>query len=197
MKKKITGLVNYVLLTSLAFGTFLLIGFACSGNDKKQVKQPIRNGINDKVIVEQQTDERGLTSVLFYYSLAPSDTFAYDYLSRKEYDSIFIVSVEYFKDGQILLPDYACPDTLIVMDAETLNRNFAYVEQDISWGSDADCDSLLHCLNKQGLAACMTFEQYLTHLDGEGYRADIAFHIASVEFGRIAPDQLYKSIKED
>lgn len=54
------------------------------------------------------------------------------------------VSVEYFKQGQILFPDYACPDTLIVRDAVGLNKAMAYVEQDIDWGSDADCDSLIH-----------------------------------------------------
>lgn len=54
------------------------------------------------------------------------------------------VYVEYFKAGQVLLPDYACPDTLIVVDAVGLNKAFAYVEQDIGWGSDADCDSLIH-----------------------------------------------------
>ena len=55
------------------------------------------------------------------------------------------VYVEYFTQGQILYPDYACPDTLIVRDAAGLNKAMAYVEQDISWGSDADCDSLIHC----------------------------------------------------
>lgn len=59
-------------------------------------------------------------------------------------DSKKVVDVEYFKQGQILLPDYACPDTLIVKDAAGLNKAFAYVEQDISWGSDADIDSLIH-----------------------------------------------------
>lgn len=54
------------------------------------------------------------------------------------------VYVEYFKNGQVLLPDYACPDTLIVIDAIGLNKAMAYVEQDIYWGSDADCDSLIH-----------------------------------------------------
>lgn len=103
MKKKITGLVNYVLLTSLAFGTFLLIGFACSGNDKKQVKQPIRNGMNDKVIVKQATDERGLTSVVFYYSFWPSDTFAFDYLSSAEYQ-------RQFSPPCFIKTKYVCPD---------------------------------------------------------------------------------------
>lgn len=107
------------------------------------------------------------------------------------------VDVPYFKDGQVLLPDYACPDTLIVMDAETLNKNFAYYEQDIGWGTDADIDSLLHCPNKQGLRACMTFDQYLVHLDGIGWRVDIAWHIAMVDFGRLPKDQLYQSMMED
>jgi len=58
------------------------------------------------------------------------------------------VNVEYFKDGQILLPDYACPDTLIVVDAAGLNKAMAFVEQQIYWGTDADCDSLIHCYAK-------------------------------------------------
>lgn len=58
------------------------------------------------------------------------------------------VSIEYFKDGQILLPDYACSDTLIVFDAAGLNKAMGYVEQQIDWGTDADCDSLIHCYAK-------------------------------------------------
>lgn len=108
-----------------------------------------------------------------------------------------LVYVEYVKQGEIILPDYVCSDTLIVMDAETLNRNLAYYEQDISWGSDCDIDSLLHCENKQGLPACMNFQQYVDFKVGEGYRLDIALHIAMVDFGRAVKDMKYMEIIED
>ena len=64
------------------------------------------------------------------------------------------VYVEYYKQGEILYPDYACPDTMIVIDAVGLNTAFGYVEQDISWGSDADIDSLIHIYCKHYTAEC-------------------------------------------
>ena len=56
------------------------------------------------------------------------------------------VSVEYFKQGQILLPDYCCPDTMIVRDAVGLNKAIAYVEQynDTLVETDSEIDSLFH-----------------------------------------------------
>lgn len=56
------------------------------------------------------------------------------------------VAVEYFKQGQILLPDQSCPDTLIVMDAAGLNKAFAPIEQGISGQDfgDTDYDNLFH-----------------------------------------------------
>ena len=54
------------------------------------------------------------------------------------------VSVEYFKDGQILLPDYACPDTLIVTNADQLNEGMALIEQGIIDATDDQIDSVLH-----------------------------------------------------
>jgi len=54
------------------------------------------------------------------------------------------VAVNYFLQGDTLMPSYACPDTLIVIDAVGLNKSFAYVEQQMDWGTDADIDSLLH-----------------------------------------------------
>lgn len=42
-----------------------------------------------KEIIKQNTDERGLTSVIFKEG---KDTFGFDYLTRQEYDSIFICS---------------------------------------------------------------------------------------------------------
>lgn len=37
MKKKLTGLLTYILLASIALSTYLVIGFACSKHEKKQV----------------------------------------------------------------------------------------------------------------------------------------------------------------
>ena len=56
------------------------------------------------------------------------------------------VSVEYFKQGQILLPDMVCSDTLIVVDAIGLNKAFAPIEQGISGNDygDMQYDSLFH-----------------------------------------------------
>ncbi len=57
-------------------------------NNKKPV-EPTRDSVNDKVIVKQITDDRGLTSVQFYYSFWPTDTMAFDYLSPAEYNRQF------------------------------------------------------------------------------------------------------------
>lgn len=54
------------------------------------------------------------------------------------------VKVGYFKPGQILFPDYACSDTLIVNDAEGLNYAMGFIEQGIIDGTDGDIDSILH-----------------------------------------------------
>ena len=56
------------------------------------------------------------------------------------------VSVEYFKQGQILLPDMCCADTLVVIDADGLNKAFAPIEQGIEGDNfgDMQYDSLFH-----------------------------------------------------
>ncbi|MES2287748.1 MAG: hypothetical protein V4547_18805 [Bacteroidota bacterium] len=54
------------------------------------------------------------------------------------------VSIEYFKVGQILMPDYACPDTLIVRDAIGLNNGMALIEQGFIDATDYEIDSVLH-----------------------------------------------------
>lgn len=46
------------------------------------------------------------------------------------------VYVEYFKPGDILLPDYACIDTLIVIDAAGLNKAIAPIEQGLQDATD-------------------------------------------------------------
>jgi hypothetical protein len=46
----------------------------------------------------------------------------------------------HYKNGDILLPDYACSDTLVVIDAEGLNKAL-----DASYDiRDEDTDSLFH-----------------------------------------------------
>lgn len=54
--------------------------------------------------------------------------------------------VPYFTQGQILLPDYACQDTLIVRDAVGLNKAMGLVEHGISGQDygDSQLDSLFH-----------------------------------------------------
>jgi len=54
------------------------------------------------------------------------------------------VKVEYFKAGDTLLPDYVCPDTLIVRDADGLNKGMALVEQGYIDATDYQIDSILH-----------------------------------------------------
>lgn len=58
------------------------------------------------------------------------------------------VAVEYFKQGDTLPPDMVCPYTRIVTDAVGLNKAFGFEEQNITWGSDSDIDSLFHCYTK-------------------------------------------------
>lgn len=53
--------------------------------------------------------------------------------------------VEYFKNGQILLLDYAIPDTLVVMDAAGLNKAIAPIEQGYTdFESDKDIADLFY-----------------------------------------------------
>lgn len=58
------------------------------------------------------------------------------------------VYVEYFKNGQVLLPDYAVSDTLIVVDAEGLNKAMAMEEQGINDYGDSEIDSIFHHYSK-------------------------------------------------
>jgi hypothetical protein len=54
------------------------------------------------------------------------------------------VSIEYFKKDQVLMPSYACPDTLIVVNAKRLNNGMAYIEQGFIDATDGQIDSILH-----------------------------------------------------
>lgn len=53
-------------------------------------------------------------------------------------------TVKYFNNGDTLLPDYVCPDTLIVVNADGLNKGMALIEQGFIDASDYCIDSTLH-----------------------------------------------------
>jgi len=108
---------------------------------------------------------------------------------QSDISDIQLDTLNSFKDGDILYPDYACPDTLIVMNGVELDKVFRTTSLPIV-GSDNETDSVLH-------RYCLTFNQYVKHNIGLGYRKDIALHLALVDFKRIAPDALYQSIIED
>ncbi len=55
------------------------------------------------------------------------------------------VEVKYFNEGDTLYPDYACQDTLIVIDAKGLNKAMELIEQGIIEGTDESLDSTFHC----------------------------------------------------
>lgn len=50
----------------------------------------------------------------------------------------------YFNVGDTLYPDYACSDTLIVINAKGLNRDMALIEQGMIYASDSSIDSVIH-----------------------------------------------------
>lgn len=52
--------------------------------------------------------------------------------------------VNYFNVNDTLLPDYAIQDTLIVVDAISLNKEIAYYEQQKDFGSDSDIANLFY-----------------------------------------------------
>ena len=54
------------------------------------------------------------------------------------------VAVEYFKQGDTLLPDYACPDTLIVIDAAGLNKAIAPIEQGFEDATDGNISAVMY-----------------------------------------------------
>ena len=51
------------------------------------------------------------------------------------------VNEQHFTIGQILLPDYACADTLVVVDDDGLNKALDNYE---GFEGDAACDSVFH-----------------------------------------------------
>lgn len=54
------------------------------------------------------------------------------------------VQVQYFNNGDTLFPDMVCPDTLIVTDADGLNKDHALVEQGFIDATDDQIDSVYH-----------------------------------------------------
>ena len=61
-------------------------------------------------------------------------------------------NVEYFKNGQIITPDYAIPETLIVINAAALNYDMGRIEQGLIEATDGEISTVFykHCktLNK-------------------------------------------------
>ena len=61
-------------------------------------------------------------------------------------------NVEYFKNGQIINPDYAIPETLIVINAAALNYDMGRIEQGLIEATDGEISTVFykHCktLNK-------------------------------------------------
>ena len=94
-----------------------------------------------------------------------------------------------FHRMDILLPDYAHSDTLIVFNADALNTLFDGVDLPVP-ATDSEIDSVLH-------KYCLDFNQYIEFNIGQGYSPEIALHLALVDFGRIKKDDLYISIMED
>lgn len=74
MKKYIPSAIGFLIGLSLIIG-----GFAAN-------KPPAQNETPCFEIIKDTTDDRGLISIVITDGI---DTFAYDYLNRSEYDSIF------------------------------------------------------------------------------------------------------------
>lgn len=49
-----------------------------------------------------------------------------------------------FRNGEIIYPDYAHGDTLIVKDADGLNKELLALSDNKDWGSDSDIDNVLN-----------------------------------------------------
>ena len=79
-------LLQFIALVLACMGAFLFFGHLWSKDKPK------------RTIVKQVTDERGLTSVMYYENSNPADTFAFDYLTPKEYRK------------ELINTGYVCPD---------------------------------------------------------------------------------------
>ena len=144
-------------------------------------------------MLQKQPTNYTLLLLAFVFIIAALCSCTFQTNAERHYQSdisdIQLDTLDSFKDGDILYPDYACPDTLIVMNGVELDKVFRTTSLPIV-GSDSEIDSVLH-------RYCLNFNQYVKHKIGLGYRKDIALHLALVEFKRIAPDTLYQSIIED
>lgn len=58
---------------------------------------------------------------------------------KQPYKPVFKQNRADFKNGEIILPDYAHDDTLVVVDSEGLNKGIEDCD-----GTDGDIDSVLH-----------------------------------------------------
>ncbi len=74
----------------------------------------------------------------------PGFTIIYFDVNRTHKTKPVPVSVEYFKQGDTLLPDYACPDTLIVIDAAGLNKAIAPIEQGFEDATDGNISTVMY-----------------------------------------------------
>ena len=84
-----------------------------------------------------------------------------------------------------MLPDYACIDTLIILDADNLNRDMTALMKDATKGTDSDIDNVLHTVNSNGLPYCMNFLTYIEFKMEQGYKEDIAAHLDCQERQRV------------
>jgi len=124
------------LLTGLMY-TVIFVGTICYLMSCTSIKAG--NDLNR--VIKKATDDRGFTSIVFITN--SNDTFALDYLTPKEYRAIkqphTYETDDKFFNGQILLPDYVHPDTLIVTDARFIN--WCMVKYDAA--SDGDIADIL------------------------------------------------------
>ena len=67
--------------------------------------------------------------ILFLFNAKPAQT---------------VKDVQYFHNGEMLLPDYAITDTLIVIDAASLNKEIGAIEQGIVDGTDGDISEIFY-----------------------------------------------------
>ena len=68
----------------------------------------------------------------------------YTVANQKQENKFTVNSFVRYKTGQVLYPDYACPDTLIVTNGEQLTAEMINLLSSPEYGSDSDIDSVLH-----------------------------------------------------
>jgi hypothetical protein len=114
----------------------MLCGLSLIGGGIATNKTPQRTGENEKTIVKQVTDERGLTSVVFFYKFEPSDTLALDYLSPSEYKRQF--NLPRHIESPVVCPD--CGETnCIYEDIDTISGE----------GTDSEIEAAIQAVCKE------------------------------------------------